>query len=71
MFDITDKSVFFLQWHMENSFNEILNQFPINNIEWMEWDEVRAYGTVKGANIIILFPMFKESDDYYLPQNSS
>ena len=67
MFEIEDKSVFFLQWHIENSFKEIFNKFVINNIEWMEGDEVRAYGVLRDSNIIVLFPVFDENAEYYLP----
>ena len=67
MFKTEDKSVFFLQWHIENSFKEIFNEFVVNKIEWMEGDEVRAYGTLRGSNGIVLFPVFDEDAEYYLP----
>ena len=67
MYTNEDKSIFFLQWHIENSFKKVFNEFVVNKIDWMEGDEVRAYGTLKESNTIVLFPVFKEDDQYYLP----
>jgi hypothetical protein len=78
MIDDSQKSVLFLEYHFDHSFKEIFNQLKIKNIEWQEYigvrqmqTDIRALATFYDSNVIALFPPFKETDTYYLPQNSS
>ena len=71
MFTNEQKSVYFLEYHLENSFKKIANEFLLNNVEWHEGDEVRPIGELQDSNIVLLFPPFDDRDMYYLPEDNS
>ncbi len=69
---IEEESIKFLEWHIENSFSDLMEQ---NNIVDMEWDEghtkgeqwIRAIARMSEANVICLFPPFflNRPNNYY------
>ena len=54
--DIEEESIIFLEYHMDNSFQYIMED--ILGMEWLEEiDHLRAYALM-GSNLILLFPPF-------------
>jgi len=69
--NIEEKSIEFLEWHLENSFSELMS---VNNIVDMEWEQGHTKGEqwIRGVarlenNVLCLFPPFfpHRPNNYY------
>ena len=64
---IEEDSVEFLQKHMDTSFAHLMGKFVVDEIEWLEWDELRPIARLRDLkdnkiNIICLFPPFNPNN---------
>lgn len=62
--DIGEKSVEFINSCMDGEYYDLMSQYVVDEMEWMEIseDEVRAFATLFHTNIIALFPPFDISE---------
>ena len=58
--EIEEQSIEFLNAHIESSFDELMGEYVIESVEWMEGADGahRAYAPMMKSNIVILFPPF-------------
>jgi len=65
---IEEESVQFLQDRIDSDFSDLLSHFIIEEIEWLEWDELRPIAFLKDnkgnkSNLICLFPPFNPNKE--------
>ena len=58
--EIEEQSIEFLNTHIETSFDDLMGDYVIEYIEWMDGadGEHRAYAPMMMSNIVTLFPPF-------------
>jgi len=56
--DVGQKSVEFINSCMDGEYYDLMTQYAVDEMEWMEIseDEARAFATLLHSNIIVLFP---------------
>ena len=69
---VEEESIEFLQTQMETGFQHLMSTMLVDEIEWLEFDELRAIARLKGvegerSNIICLFPPFNPNNQ--IPNN--